>query len=112
MGRAPGRRSGALKLLQPRAAKTLQVMLAVGGLFYRQFACDPGERDIGLSAAKLLQGCSGEFTLSGHSSSGGQDTVPADEIEASVRSSIEAANQPEDFQFTVTQSRLASFKVS
>jgi diguanylate cyclase (GGDEF)-like protein len=38
--------------------------------------------------------------------------VPADEIEKSVRSSIEAANQPEDFQFTVTQSRLAPFKVS
>jgi diguanylate cyclase (GGDEF)-like protein len=38
--------------------------------------------------------------------------VPADEIEESVRSSIEAANQPEDFQFTVTQSRLAPFKVS
>jgi diguanylate cyclase len=38
--------------------------------------------------------------------------VPADEIEESVRSSIEAANQPEDFQFTVTQSRLAAFKVS
>jgi diguanylate cyclase (GGDEF)-like protein len=38
--------------------------------------------------------------------------VPADEIEKSVRSSIETANQHEDFQFTVTQSKLAPFKVS
>jgi diguanylate cyclase (GGDEF)-like protein len=37
--------------------------------------------------------------------------VPAAEIEASVRSSMEATNEPEDFQFTVTQSRLAAFKV-
>ncbi|HEX4152635.1 MAG TPA: EAL domain-containing protein, partial [Steroidobacteraceae bacterium] len=36
--------------------------------------------------------------------------VPADEIEEAVRLSIEAANQPEDFQFTVTQSKLAAFK--
>jgi hypothetical protein len=38
--------------------------------------------------------------------------VPADEIESSVRSSIEAANHPEDFEFTATQSRLAVFKAS
>jgi diguanylate cyclase (GGDEF)-like protein len=36
--------------------------------------------------------------------------VPAGEIEASVRSSIEAATEPEDFEFTVTQSKLAPFK--
>ena len=36
--------------------------------------------------------------------------VPAGEIEESVRSSIAAANQPEDFPFTATQSRLAAFK--
>jgi predicted signal transduction protein with EAL and GGDEF domain len=36
--------------------------------------------------------------------------VPAGEIEEAVRSSIEAANQPEDSQFTVTQSKLAAFK--
>jgi hypothetical protein len=28
-----------------------------------------------------------------------------------VRSSIEAAEEPEDFQFTKTQSKLAAFKV-
>src|ERR1700676_811841 len=38
--------------------------------------------------------------------------VPPEKIEESVRSSIEAANQLDDFQFTVTQSRLAPFKVS
>jgi diguanylate cyclase (GGDEF)-like protein len=38
--------------------------------------------------------------------------VPAGEIEESVRSSDEAQDLPEDFQFTVTQSRLAAFKVS
>jgi EAL domain-containing protein (putative c-di-GMP-specific phosphodiesterase class I) len=38
--------------------------------------------------------------------------VPPDEIEESVRSSIDAANQPEDFPFTVTQSKLAAFKAS
>jgi diguanylate cyclase len=37
--------------------------------------------------------------------------VPAAEIEGSVRSSIEAAEEPEDFQFTKTQSKLAAFKV-
>jgi diguanylate cyclase (GGDEF)-like protein len=36
--------------------------------------------------------------------------VPPGEIEESVRLSIEAANQPEDFRFTVTQSKLAAFK--
>jgi diguanylate cyclase (GGDEF)-like protein len=36
--------------------------------------------------------------------------VPANEIEESVRSSIEAANQAADVQFTVTQSKLAAFK--
>jgi EAL domain-containing protein (putative c-di-GMP-specific phosphodiesterase class I) len=38
--------------------------------------------------------------------------VQASDIEASVRSSIEAANQHEDSQFTVTQSKLAAFKRS
>jgi diguanylate cyclase (GGDEF)-like protein len=38
--------------------------------------------------------------------------VPASEIETSVRSSIDAANQPEDFQFTQTHSKLAAFKGS
>jgi hypothetical protein len=37
--------------------------------------------------------------------------VPADEIEESVRSSIEAAEQFDDVSFTVTRSRLAAFKV-
>ena len=37
--------------------------------------------------------------------------VPAAEIEESIRSSIEAADQFDDTEFTVTQSRLAAFKV-
>jgi diguanylate cyclase (GGDEF)-like protein len=37
--------------------------------------------------------------------------VPAAEIEESIRSSIEAADQFDDTAFTVTQSRLAAFKV-
>jgi EAL domain-containing protein (putative c-di-GMP-specific phosphodiesterase class I) len=36
--------------------------------------------------------------------------VPAEQIEASLRSSCEAANEPDDPEFTVTQSRLAAFK--
>ncbi|HEY2782300.1 MAG TPA: EAL domain-containing protein [Steroidobacteraceae bacterium] len=38
--------------------------------------------------------------------------VPPSEIEESVRASIEAANQSDDLQFTVTHSRLAAFKLS
>jgi EAL domain-containing protein (putative c-di-GMP-specific phosphodiesterase class I) len=37
--------------------------------------------------------------------------VPAAEIEESIRSSIEAADEIDDAAFTVTQSRLAAFKV-
>jgi len=37
--------------------------------------------------------------------------VPAAEIEESIRSSIETADQLDDVSFTVTQSRLAAFKV-
>ena len=37
--------------------------------------------------------------------------VPAAEIEESIRSGIEAADQFDDTEFTVTQSRLAAFKV-
>ncbi|HWJ35585.1 MAG TPA: EAL domain-containing protein [Steroidobacteraceae bacterium] len=37
--------------------------------------------------------------------------VPPGEIEESVRSGIEAANQHEDIDFTATQSKLAAFKV-
>jgi hypothetical protein len=37
--------------------------------------------------------------------------VPAAEIEGPVRSSIESAEEPEDFRFTKTHSKLTAFKV-
>ena len=45
-------------------------------------ACDPGERNVGLRAAKLLQRDLGDIGLPGHAGGGGQHPVGADEIAA------------------------------
>jgi hypothetical protein len=41
-------------LLQSCAPKTFQIMLAIGVLLDRHVVCEPGQRDVGLSTAKLL----------------------------------------------------------
>ena len=69
-------------LVQPGSAESFQIVLAVGVLPHRQIFCDPGERDIGLRAAQLLERSRGDIMLSGHAGGGGQHTMPADEIVA------------------------------
>ena len=67
---------------QARATKALQIVLAVGVLLDRHLVRDPGERNIGLSAAQFLERGRGDPDLSGHAGGGGQDAVGADEIAA------------------------------
>src|SRR6195256_5366008 len=69
-------------LVQARAAEGFQIVLPVGVPLDRHLACDPGERNIGLRAAKLLQCDLGDIVLSGHARSGRQYPVGADEIAA------------------------------
>ena len=57
-------------------------MLAVGVPLDRHLACDPGERNVGLRAAKLLQRGLGDIFLSGHAGGGREHAVGADEIAA------------------------------
>ena len=57
-------------------------MLAVGVLLDRHLAFDPGERNIGLRTAKLLQRGFGDIVLTGHASGGSEHPVGADEIAA------------------------------
>src|SRR6202022_1755777 len=48
----------------------------------RHLACNPGKRNIGLCAAKLLQCDPGDLSLAGHAGGGRQHSVGADEIAA------------------------------
>ena len=57
-------------------------MLTVGGALDRHLACDPGERNVGLRAPKLMQRDFGGVVLTGHARGGRQDPVGADEIAA------------------------------
>jgi hypothetical protein len=50
-----GEREGNSRSLQAGAAKAFHEMLAIGGAFDRHVVLDPGERNIGLDAAELLQ---------------------------------------------------------
>src|SRR5712691_11268115 len=50
-----GRRVEKARLVQARAAEGFQVVLAVGVQFPWQLVGDPGQRDVGLRAAQLLQ---------------------------------------------------------
>ena len=70
------------KLVQARAAEPFQIVLPVGFLLDRHLVCDPGERNIGLRAAKLLQRGCGDIVLAGHAGGGGEHSVGADEIAA------------------------------
>src|SRR5262249_31169413 len=68
--------------LKAGAAKTLQIVLAVGVLFDRHLACHPRERNIGLRAAQLLERRLGDRALPGHAGGSGEHPVRADEIAA------------------------------
>ena len=76
------RMTGRPSLIQPRAAKTLQIVLPFGLMHDRHLACDPGERNIGLRAAKLLQGGRGDIVLSGHAGGRREHPMGADEVAA------------------------------
>src|ERR1700733_10811626 len=54
------------KLAQARAAEAFQVVLPVGFQFDRHLASNPGKRNIGLRAAKFLQGSAGDISFAGH----------------------------------------------
>ena len=60
-------------------------MLAIGIELPGQLRCDPGERDIGLGPAQLLQRSPGEFDLSGHPGRDRQHPVGAGKIAALSR---------------------------
>ena len=57
-------------------------MLPLGVQLDRHLASNPGKRDIGLRAAKLLQRDTGDISLAGHAGGGRQHSVGADEIAA------------------------------
>src|ERR1700735_4460677 len=63
------------QLVQSRAAEAFQVMLPIFLPLDGHLVGDPGQRNIWLGAAKLLQGCPGDVVLSGHARGGGHDPV-------------------------------------
>src|SRR6185437_7155156 len=66
---------GVPQLTQARAAEGLQIILPIGVLLDGQLACDPGERNIGLHAAKLLECGRGYLGSSGHAGGGGEHAM-------------------------------------
>src|SRR5437773_2204368 len=69
-------------LVQARAAEGFQIVLAVGVPLPRQLVCDPGQRDVGLRAAQLLQRSGCDLRLAGHAGGHRQYPVGAAEIAA------------------------------
>ena len=67
---------------QSGTAKPLQIVLAVGILLDRHLAFDPGERNVGLRTAKLLQCGFGDSFLACHASGSSEHAVGADKIAA------------------------------
>ena len=67
---------------QPGAAEAFEIELAVTVLFDWHLLCHPGERDIGLGAAQLVQGGGGGFGLARHRGGGGEDAVDANKVAA------------------------------
>ena len=57
-------------------------MLPIGLMLDGHLSCDPGERNIGLRAVKLLQSGGSDIVLSGHAGGRRQHSVRADEIAA------------------------------
>ena len=70
------------KLIKPGAAEAFQIVLALGVQPDRHLAGDPGERNIGLRTAKLLQCGLGDIVAPRHAGGGRQHPVGADEIAA------------------------------
>jgi hypothetical protein len=68
------------KLAQACAAEAFQIVLPIRFQFDRHLACNPGKRNIGLHAAKVLQGNAGNISLAGHGGGARQHAVGADEI--------------------------------
>src|SRR6266849_2600411 len=81
-GSTDSRRLRRAALVQARAAEGLQIMLAVGVQLPRQLVCDPGQRNVGLRAAQLLQRSGCDLGLAGHAGGHRQYPVGAGEIAA------------------------------
>ena len=71
-----------LELIQARAAEGSQIVFPVRFLLDRHLAREPGERNIGLRAAQLLQRKLCDLILSGHGGRGGEYPVATDKIAA------------------------------
>ena len=69
-------------LFQPGAAKAFQIMLAVGVELPGQLGRDPGQRNIGLRAAQLLERGLRDLDLAGHAGGDRQHAIGAGEIAA------------------------------
>jgi hypothetical protein len=62
-------------LVQAGPAKTVEIMLAIGVALDRHVGGDPGERDIGLRAAQLLECGLGGVGLSRHGGGAGEHPI-------------------------------------
>src|SRR5437870_12300630 len=67
-------------LSQARPSKPFQIMRLVRLVLERQSAREPGERDVGLGAAKLLQRCLGSASVAFHAEGSGQHAVGTNKI--------------------------------
>ena len=65
------------KLAQAGAAEACQVALSFSVVLDWHLLRDPVERNIGLSATKLLQGGLGDIALAGHASGGREHPMSA-----------------------------------
>src|SRR6185295_1351876 len=72
----------AAKLFQARAAKSFDVMRLVGVVLERQFAGQPGEREVGLGAAEARKRDLGGVLAAGHAEGRRQHAVGADKVGA------------------------------
>jgi hypothetical protein len=68
------------KLVQAGTAKGCHIMVPVGVVFERHLVREPSKRNIWLSAAQLTERARGDFCLSGHAGSSGEQTVATDVI--------------------------------
>src|SRR6266571_1648118 len=82
LGQQVGRRVRKAMLVQARAAEGFQIVLAVGVQLPWQLVCDPGQRDVGLRAAQLLQRSGCNLGLPGLAGGHRQYPVGAAEIAA------------------------------
>ena len=67
-------------LVQTCSAKAFQIVIQFAAVHDRHLVRDPGERDIGLRAAKLLERFRSNLGMPGHTGGGGEHLVGADEI--------------------------------